>query len=127
MSTAQHILALERQALDQWSGGNAMQYYMHADEGITYFDDIGANRGLHGLDALKAHASAFADQVPAHRYELQGEQVQVYGDTAVLSYNYVPTTMEGDPSTNWRATIVYHNNGGDWKVVHMHWTMHKDA
>ena len=86
MSTEQHIEKLERDALDSWSGGNARAYLMHADSNITYFDDIGANFGLQGIDAVKSHFDNFADEVPAHNYELSDINAQVLDSTAILSY-----------------------------------------
>jgi len=126
MTTQEHIIALEREALDGWSGGNAVKYLVHAADDITYFDDIGANTGLTGIDAVTEHFHVVASMVPEHHYEMVGTNFQDLGDNIVLMFNYHPTTLEGEPSTKWRATVVYTRRGDDWKVVHAHWTMHKD-
>ena len=125
MDLSDQILQLEKEALAGWAGGKAMEYLLHAADDITYFDDIGANTGLVGLDAVTEHFGNIAPMLDAHKYEMVGEQVQVFGNTAVLSYNYHPFTFEGEPQTKWRATIVYNQRGDTWKVVHMHWTMHR--
>ena len=126
MTTEERIIALEHDALSYWSGGNAVGYLLHAADDVTYFDDIGANRGLIGLDAVTAHFKVIAEMLPVHKYELEGTNVQVMDNTAVLICNYIPTSLEGEALTPWRATIVYTKRGDDWKVVHMHWTMHKE-
>jgi len=127
MTTKEQVLALEYEAIAHWAGGNALGYLMHAADDLTYFDDIGANRGLVGLEAVTSHFKVIAEMVPEHNYKLSGINMQILGITAVLMYNYDPTTLEGEPSTAWRATIVYSKYGDEWKVAHMHWTMHKEG
>ena len=53
--------------------------------------------------------------------DMQNAKVQVYGDTAILTYNYarISKTMEGktQPSLA-KSTRVYHKQGGRWMLVH---------
>lgn len=53
--------------------------------------------------------------------DMQNSKVQVYGDTAILTYNYagISKTMEGktQPSLA-KSTRVYHKQGGRWMLVH---------
>ncbi len=49
------------------------------------------------------------------------EKVQVYGDVAILSYNYVGLTKDKDgkvESTFAKSTRVYVKRDGKWMLVH---------
>jgi len=53
--------------------------------------------------------------------EMQNPHVQVYGDTAILTYNYVglARSREGDITpANAKSTRVYVRQGGRWMLVH---------
>jgi ketosteroid isomerase-like protein len=53
--------------------------------------------------------------------EMQNPRVQVYGDTAVLTYNYVGLvrSREGDiTASNAKSTRVYSRQNGRWMLVH---------
>ena len=48
-------------------------------------------------------------------------KVQVYGDVATLTYNYVGVSQARDGKTNdvlAKSTRVYVRSGGQWKLVH---------
>jgi ketosteroid isomerase-like protein len=53
--------------------------------------------------------------------DMANEKVQVYGDVAILSYNYVGLTRDKDgkiePSKA-KSTRVYVKQGGQWMLVH---------
>ena len=53
--------------------------------------------------------------------DMQNPHVQVYGDTAILSYNYVGLirSREGDiTASNAKSTRVYTRQNGRWMLVH---------
>jgi len=53
--------------------------------------------------------------------EMANAKVQVYGDVAILTYNFlgVNKTADGETSTNLaKSTRVYAKQGGKWKLVH---------
>jgi ketosteroid isomerase-like protein len=53
--------------------------------------------------------------------EMVNPKVQVYGDVAILSYNYVGVDMDKDGKTSSSAaksTRVYAKQGGKWMLVH---------
>lgn len=118
------IMALESEALDQWSQGNPAGYPMHASDDVTYVDDIGAQNRLVGIEALNAYAEALGENVPPHSYEMVDPLVQVYGDVAILTFQYHSKidTMSGPP---WKATSVYHFNDSTWQMVHANWSLVK--
>ena len=57
--------------------------------------------------------------------DMANAKVQVYGDTAILSYNYVGVAQTKDGKTKSRfgkSTRVYAKLGTSWKLVHAHFS-----
>jgi ketosteroid isomerase-like protein len=53
--------------------------------------------------------------------DMENAKVQVYGDVAILTYNFVGVTQKKDGSTQTnlaKSTRVYAKMGGQWKLVH---------
>ncbi len=53
--------------------------------------------------------------------DMQNAKVQVYGDVAILTYNFVGVTQSKDGKTSPSAaesTRVYAKQSGQWKLVH---------
>lgn len=123
---ADQVLARERHALDQWSQGKPVGYADVTSAEITYFDDIGAQRRKEGDAELRTYLATLEGQIPPHRYTVADPKVQRYGDIAILSFRYEPSTDDGAPLTVWKATSVYHlEPDGVWRIVHGHWSMVK--
>ena len=128
MDAQDQVISLEREALDQWAAGKPSNYLKHAHDDITYYDDIGAQSGLQGLEAVRSYATAALDgNIPPHQYEMLNTHVQHYDNTGILTYQYQPSGPDGQPLTLWRASVVYSRIDGNWKMVHAHWTMQKKS
>jgi ketosteroid isomerase-like protein len=53
--------------------------------------------------------------------EMANEKVQVYGDVAILTYNFIGLTKDKDGKTEptrAKSTRVYVKQGGQWMLVH---------
>jgi ketosteroid isomerase-like protein len=53
--------------------------------------------------------------------DMLNAKVQVYGDTAILTYNFVGVNQDKDGKTDTstaKSTRVYAKMGGQWKLVH---------
>ena len=53
--------------------------------------------------------------------DMRNEHVQVYGDTAILTYNFAGLRRGSDGKVNpslAKSTRVYAKQGGQWKLVH---------
>ena len=127
MNIQDKILSLEKEALDQWSGGNPVGYGMHQANNATYIDDMGAQDRLTSSE-WPAYGESLKEMIPPHKYEMQNSHVQVYNDdTAILSYFYQPYDDDGNETTRWRASVVFALIDGQWKNVHSQWTMLKEG
>lgn len=122
----QAILAQERRALDRWSQADPTGYITGYASDVTYFDDIGAHHRIDGIAALRGYFTSLDGKVPPHRYEIVNPKVQMYGDIGVLTMRYEPFAPDGKPLQHWKATTVYRRDGGEWRVVHAHWSMVKE-
>ena len=123
-NVAEKVMALEKEALDQWAQGNPLGFAVHAAEDITYIDDIGAQNRITGIENVKAYLKALEGQIPPHEYEMVDPLLQVYGDVAILTFQYHSRidTISGPP---WKATSVYHLNDSTWQMVHGNWSLVK--
>ena len=121
------ILAQERAALERWSAGDPLGYARFAADDVTYFDFIGAEVRVDGIQAFRNYLSALLGQFPAHTYEIVDPKVQVYGDVGILTLHYHPTALDGEAMGPSKATCVYHRTNGTWHKVHVHWSTLNEA
>ena len=129
MDVARHIISLERSALDRWIRADPDGYLSLYAKEATYFDPFREKR-VDGLDDLKARMAAMRGitlPFTEPRYDMIDPVVHVEGNTAVLTFNLV---NYGKPSgcaeetvlARWNATEVYRKMGGDWRIIHTHWS-----
>jgi len=121
------ILALERQALDRWGQGDPGGYLdIYADE-ITYFDPV-AERRLDGLAAMRALYAPLIGKIRVDAFDMLHTRIQRYGSVAVLTYNLVShlsPSAEERRTVRWNSTAVYADVGGEWRMIHSHWSFTK--
>ena len=113
---ASTLIAMERAALDRSIQGDPGGFLEISAPDVTYFDPFLPKR-LDGLDALRALYERVAEDLRAASYELIDPRVQVAGDTAVLTYNYV------SGGTGWNCTEVYTLTTEGWRIIHTHWSL----
>jgi ketosteroid isomerase-like protein len=118
------VVSMERAALDRWGKGDPWGYTeIYADE-ITYFDPE-LDRRLDGLEGLRQRYAPLEGKLRIDRYEMINPQVQVHGDTAVLSFNLIDHAAAPDGTITtgtWNSTEVYARIGGKWRIIHSHWS-----
>ena len=122
------LVSLERAALDRWNrldpGGYTDLYTSEA----SYFDPA-TERRVDGAEALRAlFAPRMNLQLPylSTRYEMIGPRVQRHGDVAVLTFNLINYATAADHTervvVRWNSTEIYTRMGGQWRLVHSHWS-----
>ena len=129
MDVAEHIISLERSALDSWIRGDPDGYLSIYDNDATYFDPFREKRvdGLDELNALMAPIRGVALPFTEPRYDMINPKVDLEGNIAMLSFNLV---NYGKPSgsdeetvlARWNATQVYRRQDGAWRIIHTHWS-----
>jgi len=121
----QEIIALEHSALDKWAQGKPLGYADNFANDITYFDDIGGQSGIQGLEAMRKYLSSLEGKIPPHTYEMVSPKVQVYGDVGILTFQWHGSMSDGNRLKE-KATVVYRYVGGKWSTVHAHWSLVKE-
>ena len=116
------ILALERAALDRWGKGDPGGYLEISAPEVTYFDPYVEHR-LDGHAALTAWYDQVRGKIKIDRDEIVNPRVEVIGDAAILTLQFVSHGSEG--AARWNCTEVYQRLGDDWKIVHTHWSFSK--
>lgn len=109
----------------QWAAGmrNASAAEIMATVADDYTEFNGSTPALiTGKDTATALTSAYQQDGSQTLYaDMENAHVQIYGDTAILSYNYVGVNRDKDGNVepqNAKSTRVYVRMDGEWKLVH---------
>lgn len=117
------IIALERAALDRWGKGDPLGFLEISAPDVVYFDPS-LERRIDGREALSRYYERIRGKVAIRRYELLNPLVQVVGDAAVLTFNYVSYGGTED-AHRWNCTEVYRRSGERWEIIQTHWSFTK--
>jgi ketosteroid isomerase-like protein len=115
------ILALERGALKRWCKGDPSGFGDIAADEVSGFDHTSEAR-VDGIAALKQHFSQYEGKVNVPRFEMPNAMVRLHHDIAVLTFNWHTYAEDGRLTSRWNATEVYSHPGGQWKLLHSHWS-----
>lgn len=113
------IIAMECAALERWIHGDPSGFLEITAPDVVYFDPYRASR-VDGLEALTALYKELWDKIHLDRFELLNPHVQVVGDAAVLTFNYV--SYIGEKDDRWNCTEVYRRQGDRWQIIQTHWS-----
>ena len=117
---ANEIIAREKASFEAWRRQDKAFYADYWADDFTEFLPSSPYRDT------KANLMPKFDQLVEHwkivDYQMYNSHVQVYGDTAVLTYNEsISGTYDGAPSTyTGKVTMVYVKQGNAWRGVHYH-------
>lgn len=117
---ASAIIAMERAALDRWGRGDPSGFLEISAPDVVYFDSY-LDRRVDGLEALTRYYEGLRGKVHVTRFELLNPQVQVVGNAAVLTFNYVSYGGSED-EYRWNCTEVYRRDAGRWRIIQTHWS-----
>jgi ketosteroid isomerase-like protein len=117
---AETIIALEKAALERWGNGDPSGFLEICAPDVVYFDP-GRKTRLDGKAALEEFYESIRGLVHFERFELLNPLVQVAGDAAVLTFNYVSYDKNGKPSP-WNCSEVYRRSGEQWEIIQTHWS-----
>lgn len=127
---SQELIERERMVLDRWIAAETLAYVEHCDPDVVYFDTYAPGR-IDGVEALTTHLGGIGTKMRAmlnargkarlDRHEMLRPQVRVFGDVALLTYDWV-AHVDAE-SQRWRATVLYQRQDGDWRMVHAHWSV----
>lgn len=120
LSLAQHIIALETAALERWLKGDPSGFLEICADDVVYFDPY-TTRRLNGLMELTPYYEAIRGQISAARFELIDPKVQIIGNAAVLTFNFV-SFGGNENALHWNCTEVYRCTNSQWRIIQTHWS-----
>ncbi|MCD6252891.1 MAG: DUF4440 domain-containing protein [Thermotogae bacterium] len=113
------IIAMEHAALDRWGKGDPSGFLEISAPDVVYFDPF-IERRLDGLKALISYYEGIRGKIQIDRYELINPKVQLCGDIAVLTFNYI--SYRGETQNRWNCTEVYRKIDKHWRIIQTHWS-----
>lgn len=127
-TTADEIIAL---AKAQWAAEiadptNIEEQFKNTADDYTEFNSDYSTRLDGRALAMRLAVAASKDPNRTMDGEMLNPKVQVYGDVAILSYNYAGVAKNKDgetKSTRAKSTRVYAKIAGKWKLVHANFAM----
>ena len=123
-NVAATIIAAERAALDGSDRGDVAAFLKLSAPDVVYMDP-GQERPIVGIADLAAYyATVFKLQAkPTVAGEMSNTHVQVLGETAVLTFNYVVRKLDNRAVVRrWNAVEVYNKRDGAWRIINTHWS-----
>ena len=119
------ILSLENDAMERWRKGDVWGWTEISADEIIYIDP-GLTKPIEGLEAYKEYLKQFEGKIDFQISEFIDPKIKRYGDLTVLAYNYRDAKTDADGSiveeSRWNSTEVYCLIGGEWKIIHTHWS-----
>ena len=110
--------------MDGLQRGDASAMLKALSPDVTYFHAVTPAR-LEGAAAVKQLVDTYGGRPLYDRYEIRTPKVQVSGETAVLTYDFV--THNGAAQARWNVTQVYRRGADGWKVIHSHFAPNQPA
>lgn len=119
------IIALECAALDRWGKGDPSGFLEICAPDIVYFDPS-LERRIDGREALARYYEPIWGKIFFKWFELLNPKVQVIGDAAVLTFNYISYRSDGQQSP-WNCTEMYRRIDTKWLIIQTHWSYTKSV
>lgn len=114
------IIALEKQALEQWNNGNPDGFINLSVDDIVYIDPAFEHK-LEGKKALEDYYNLIRGKIKIDQYEMINPTVQLSAEVAVLTYNY--RVQRDEQPFRMSCTEVYKlDMSNQWKIIHTHWS-----
>lgn len=119
------IIAREKAGIEAWQRKDKTFVADLMAEDATYFSPMNPYLMIDPKTNLLPKFEQYADQFKYLDYQLFNPRVQVYGDTAILTYTGSFTVSMGGQPMHYTAkmTSVYVKQGNTWRVVHGHESM----
>ncbi|MBN2135417.1 MAG: nuclear transport factor 2 family protein [Acidobacteria bacterium] len=124
------ILQIEDSTMEQWRQGNPMRWLEISAEDISYLDPS-LSAPIIGITAYDEYLKPLIGKIKYDASEYFKPRVAVYGDIAILTYNYHNLRKDDNGKLNrtsfWNTTEVYRHIDGNWKIAHTHWSFIKHS
>jgi uncharacterized protein (TIGR02246 family) len=128
-SVSDQIIAREKASFDAWQRKDKAFFANFLADDSTYFSFDSPYLQTDPKVNFLPKFDKYAEMFKINDFQMYNPRVQVYGDTAILTYNSgVSISMGGQPMNyTAKVTSVYVKQGNAWRVVHAHETMNAGA
>lgn len=117
----EHIISLEKNALDKWLNGDSSGYRnLWSEKNFSYFDSVMEHRIDSHEEISKFVKSAVDGKLYAKDYDFKNPRVQFGEDMAVLTFQLHADTTLIDMHYN--CIEIYQKEDNDWRVIHSTWS-----
>ena len=118
---AQHIIGLEKAALDKWFKGDTSGYeQLWSKRSFTYFDAVVEKR-VDDHATIAEFLKTIDGKLHADSYDFRNPRVQIGKDMAVLTYQLFAKTTLIDMEYNC-IEVYQKEEDGEWRVIHSTWS-----
>lgn len=118
---AEHLIGLERAALDKWFNGDTSGYeQLWSKRSFTYFDSVSDKR-IDDHATIAEFLKTIDGKLYAKSYDFRVPRVQAGSDMAVLTYQLFADTTLINMTYNCIEVFQKEENG-EWHVVHSTWS-----
>jgi len=122
------IINMENAALKRYRTGDPTGYLEIYAPDVTYYDS-GTPGRVNGLEEMKKLLIPRTGKIRYDFGDFVERRLHIYGDTAVYYFRYLSGVLNPDGTikkrTPWNCTEVYAKIGGQWKIIHSHWSFIK--
>jgi ketosteroid isomerase-like protein len=122
---AASIIAREKASFEAWQRKDKVFFADFMTDDATFFSWMSPYLETEPKVNFLPKFEQYAEMVKFNDYGMYNPRVQVYGDTAVLTYNSSISASFGGQPMHYTAkvTSVYAKQGNIWRVVHTHESM----
>ena len=118
---ADHIIDLEKTALDKWFKGDTSGYEeLWSKHSFTYFDGVVTER-VDNHATIAAFLKTIDGKLFADSYDFHSPRVQFGTDMAVLTYQLFADTSLINMAYNC-IEVYQKEDDGKWRVIHSTWS-----
>jgi ketosteroid isomerase-like protein len=123
------IIARERASFDAWQRKDKAFFENFLADDSTGFSPEGPYLQTDPKVNFLPKFEKYAEMFKINDFQMYNPRVQVYGDTAILTYNSSVSLSMGGQPINYTAkvTSVYVKQGNAWRVVHAHESLNPSA
>ena len=124
-SVANQIIAREKASVEAWQRKDKAFFADFLTDDSTYFNSYNPYLETEPKVNMLPKFEQYVEMFKYNDFQMYNPRVQVYGDTAVLTYNSSVSVTFGGQPLNYTAkvTSVYVKQGNTWRVVHAHESM----
>ena len=126
---AKAVIAREKASAEAWRRKDKAFFADFLAEDATYFGWMSPYLETEPKENFLPKFEQIAEMMKIIDFQMYNPRVQVYGDTAVLTYNAASTISMSGQMLNYtcKVTSVYVRQGNTWRVVHGHESMNPSA